>query len=295
MSLNNNQSSVSTERLKLGILMMILTGFFFAALTALAKSLSPAMPLMEIVFFRGLISSLLILPFMIKYSVPLIGNNKVMLFSRGFFGFLALTANFYAVIKLNLSDGVILNNTYIIFVPLLSALLLKERFPLPLYLYVLIGLAGACAIVKPSSAILNSAALIGIASGFLAALAYLSVKKLQDSDHTLTIVFAFTAISALASLIFFYSSFVMPDRAQWILLAGVGITGALGQYTMTKAYAYGPAALIGPYQFSTFLFTLLIGYFCWQEIPDLFSIAGAILIIYAGIKISGLKSVSGEG
>lgn len=274
-----------------GIILMLLTGLFFSIMVALTKQVSQHLPVMEVVFFRGLISALLILPIMIKIGAPLIGSNKKILLCRGFFGFVSLAMGFYAVSKLKLADAVILGNTAAIFVPMLSASLLKEKFSAVLYVYVALGLLGAGLIVKPSGEFFNFPAMIGLGGGLVAALAYVSVKKLQNTESPLTIVFTFASFSALAAVLLYGDTFIVPDFYQCWLLFGVGLTGAIGQFTLTRAYFYGPAALINPYQFSTFLFALLFAFIFWGEIPDWLSLAGSVLIIVSGIKISGLKEI----
>ena len=267
---------------------MILASLFFSFMGALIKYAAKEMPIMEGVFFRSVLSLVLIVPWMAYRKISFFGKNGPVLFLRSLAGFIALCMSFYATAHLTLADASILNQTSVLFVALLSALFLKEKVSTPLLIYIICALVGAVLILKISFSILNFPGLIGLASGFFAAVAYISIRELHKTDSFYTMVFGFSFLSGIGSILFF-PQFVRPDFHQAAALIGLGVTGTVAQLLMTYAYKHAPASIVSPYAFATVIFSALWGAAFWGEIPDIWSFLGALLIIASGVGILKLK------
>lgn len=269
---------------------MILASLFFSFMGALIKYASAGIPVMESVFFRSLVSILLIAPLMLARQVSFFGNNTPMLFLRSLAGFIALSLTVYATAHLTLADASILNQTSVLFVAMLSTFFLKEKVSTPLIVYIICAMVGAVLIVKISPDVLNIPGLVGLTSGFFAAVAYISIRELHKTDSFYTMVFGFSLVSTIGSLPFF-PHFIQPNLFQWGALIGLGVTGTIAQLLMTYAYKQAPASIVSPYTFATVLFSALWGGLFWGEIPDIWSFLGALLIISSGIGIIKLKTI----
>lgn len=277
-----------------GILLMIIAALFFSFMGALVKFATQRLPSSEAVFFRALVSVIIIFPIMLRKRVSFVGNNVPILLLRSAVGFTALCLSFYVTSKIKLADASILNHTSILFVAMLSAVFLKEKVTLNLVIYIVCALIGAVMIVKPQLDVVNIPGLLGLASGFFAAIAYICIKKLHKTDSFFTIVFYFASFSALLSFVLFHHQFILPTGHEWIALIGLGLCGTIAQLLMTYSYKYTDASIVNPYNFTAVLFSATWGGIFWKEILDGWSIMGGVLIIACGIGIMRLKKARGE-
>lgn len=276
-----------------GILLMIAASLFFSMMGALVKEATPRVPFMEAVFFRAFVSLVLLAPFMAVKRIPYFGSSFRLLFVRGASGFTALGLSFYVTSQIPLGNAAILNHTSTLFVALLSVIFLKEKVGAKLIIYILCALLGAGLIVKPDLYGMNTPGLLGLASGFFAAIAYISIKELHKKESFYTMVFNFSLISSAGALLFL-RDFILPSFADMLLLIGVGLCGTIAQLLMTYSYKFTDASIVSPYAFSGVLFSFGWGILFWNEIPDRWSAVGALLIIACGIGIMRIKKSRGE-
>lgn len=265
----------------MGILYIVLAAFFFSLMTFFVK-LSGDVPSMQKVFFRNLIA------FFVSFVSLARSEEKFHvrrdswggLFARCLMGTLGMIANFWAIDRLGLADSNILNKMSPFFAIVMSYFLLKERPNKVEWMSVLIALAGAAFIIKPTAGIASLPALVGLFSGFAAGTAYTYVRKLsKQGERGVVIVFAFSLFSILFTapyLIFSYSPMTLSQLV-FLLLAGVG--GAGGQFSITAAYAHAPAKEISVFDYAQVLFAALWGFLAWGEVPDALSVLGYVIII----------------
>ena len=69
------------------------------------------------------------------------------------------------------------------------------------------------------------------------------------------------------------------------MIVGVAFFGVIAQFAVTKAYAIASPSLIAPFEYTALIWSAILGYLVWNDIPDLYAIAGAFLIIASGIYI----------
>ncbi|OGP08611.1 MAG: hypothetical protein A2048_08970 [Deltaproteobacteria bacterium GWA2_45_12] len=272
-----------------GILLMIIAALFFSVMGALTKHATARLPFMEAVFFRAFVSLVLITPWMLTKKIPFIGKNNKVLLVRSFSGFTALALNFYVLTKITLADTSLLSNTSVPFVALLSIFLLGEAKSTPLFIYIFCGLIGATLIIKPSFHVANVPGLLGLTSGLFAAIAYIGIKKLHQTESFFTIVFYFSFFSSLLAFIMMIPNFIWPTSLEWVSVIGIGLCGTVAQLCMTYSYKFIDASVVSPYSYFGVIFSALWGLLFWKEIPDLLSILGALLIISCGIGIMKMK------
>lgn len=264
-----------------GILYILSAAFFFSLMTFFVK-LSGDVPSMQKVFFRNLIAFFLAFIALAKSEEKfhVKKDSWGSLFLRCLFGTLGMVANFWAIDRLGLADSNILNKMSPFFAIVMSLFILRERPNKVEWTSVLIALAGAAFVIKPTAGIASLPALVGLFSGFAAGTAYTYVRKLsKQGERGPVIVFAFSAFSILFTepyLIFSYHPMTWQQLV-FLLLAGVG--GAGGQFSITAAYAHAPAKEISVFDYSQVLFAALWGFLAWGEIPDYLSVIGYVIII----------------
>ena len=203
-----------------------------------------------------------------------------MLLARAAFGTVGILANFYAVDHLMLSDASMLNKMSPFFAVVASFFILKEKISLKQVLILVGAFLGALFIIKPTlSNMLLIPSVVGLCGGLCAGVAYTCVRKLGlHGERGPVIVFAFSGFSCLVALpfvIFHYSPMEL-NQLLWLLGAGVAATG--GQFSITAAYCNAPAREISVYDYSQVIFSAILGFFLFGDVPDLSSVIGYVLI-----------------
>lgn len=270
-----------TLQKSLGIIYILGAALCFALMNLFVR-LSGDLPLMQKVFFRNLIATA------VSFFVLLKSERKFriqkgslpFLFLRALAGFLGIILNFYAIDHLNISDASILNKLSPFFAIIFSFLLLKERPSLVEIILVLITFGGAMFVVKPTFSWEAVPAFGGMLSGICAGFAYTCVRILgQKGERSDMTVFFFSSFSTLVALPFFIAFYQPMTGIQilYLFLAGLSATG--GQYFITSAYRKAPAKELAVFDYAQVVFAALLGFFFLEQIPDVWSIIGYVVII----------------
>ena len=208
-------------------------------------------------------------------------------FWRGTTGTISLVAYFYAMSELPLATVITLNYTSPIWLTWLSVLLLKERFNPRLLFAIALGFVGVAMLLRPAFASDQAVpGIIGLASGFFAACAYVNVKKLGAAgEPAWRVVFYFSVIGT------FGSALVQPldgpfhpiNAANFWPLLGMGLLATLAQLAMTRAYHSGNTLVVGAFAYSTVIFAAIIGLLFFGEQLPLLAWIGMLVIIASGL------------
>lgn len=264
----------------------LLSAASFAMMAACARVASQQLPQIEVVFFRNFIGLLVLIPFALRQKLTLRSRHPGLHLFRAFAGMSAMYLYFYAIARLPLADAVLLNYTSPLFVSLFAVLWLKERSTFSRRMAGILGLIGMACLFHPSSAIASVAGLAGLLSGLMAGLALTSVKRLSDTEPGLRIVILFALLASLLSAIPMFWQFTLPSGQLWFWLVALGGFGSLGQFCLAHAYRLAPASQVSPMGYSGLLFAAFIGFFAWQETPDVWMIGGTLFIIAAGVLVA---------
>lgn len=268
------------------ILFMLLSALCFAFMGVMVK-LSGDIPLFEKVFYRNLISLVVALGIIIKSKKKFFGKkeNQIYLMSRSLSGLLGVVLYFHAINNLVLADASILNKLSPFFVTLFAFIFLKEKLS-PIQIPALITvIVGSMFIIKPQFSLEVVPAVSGFFSAVFAATAYTILRFLRDKEDYSTIVFYFSLVSVVVMFPIMMMNYKNPTQIQFIYLIGTGVFAAIAQFALTLAYKYAPAGEISIYDYSNIIFSSILGFIFWKEIPDLLSLVGGSLIIFAGIVI----------
>jgi drug/metabolite transporter (DMT)-like permease len=128
-------------------------------------------------------------------------------------------------------------------------------------------------------------AVVTLTGAACTAMAMIFVRKLAQEERTSAIVFWFSVTSTLLGLLTLPFGWVMPDAGTLAMLVAIGLLGGVAQILLTSAYRYADASLIAPFDYVSMVLALLIGWFVFAEAPTGAMLAGAALVILAGILI----------
>ena len=268
---------------KIGILMMIFASLFFALIATLVKTLKD-LPLMEVIFFQSL-PSMLILPILLrKKNISPIGNNLFLLLFRSVLTFGCIIACFYTLRTMTISDAMILRQIGPIFVIIFAIVFLKEKFTYGKAPIIILSFLGTLMIIKPGLRVNLFPAIIGIIGAALGGGAHVIIRNLRLTDNPFVIMNYYSYFTGILSLIIVFLSGeqFIANSSDYYLLFILGLIAFFAQYFLTLAYRNAEASSISLYAYLQIIFCTILGILLFHEIPDLFSIIGALLVILAG-------------
>lgn len=272
-----------------GIICIILSAFCFALMNCCVR-LAGDLPSIQKSFFRNLVAALFALILLMKdiragKNVSINRRQLPFLLLRSIFGTIGILCNFYAVDHLVLSDASMLNKMSPFFAILCSYFVLKEKITPVQGGAVLFAFIGALFIIKPTLSNMDLfPSIIGLLGGFGAGTAYTMVRKLgQTGINKTVIVLFFSSFSCLVTLPFLIFDYHSMNGLQIAALIGAGLAAAGGQFSVTNAYCFAPAREISVYDYTQVIFSALLGFFLFGQVPDLLSLVGYVLICGTGI------------
>jgi len=267
-------------------LWMLVSGFLFACMGVLVKLSAVYFSSIELVFYRSMIGFLIICVIVSVRHLPLSTLYWKNHCWRGLSGLGSVLMFFYCITQLPLATAVTFNYTSPLFLTLLTTMILKDHFQWLLAVAVVLGFAGVVLLLRPSLQEDQwSGGLIGLASGFFAAIAYLNIRHLGNlGEPDWRVVFYFTLISTIITSIWMlFNTFHPITPVNFLLLLGIGITATLAQLALTRAYHTGKILVVGALAYSTVVFASLWGILIWGELLSLTSWLGIGLIVAGGL------------
>lgn len=272
-----------------GIICIILSAFCFALMSCCVR-LAGDLPSIQKSFFRNLVAALFALILLMKdiragKDISINRRQLPFLLLRSMFGTIGILCNFYAVDHLVLSDASMLNKMSPFFAILCSYFVLKETITPVQGGAVLFAFIGALFIIKPTLSNMDLfPSMIGLFGGLGAGTAYTMVRRLgQTGINKTVIVLFFSSFSCLVTLPFLIFDYHSMSGLQIAALIGAGLAAAGGQFSVTNAYCFAPAREISVYDYTQVIFSALLGFFLFGQVPDLLSLVGYVLICGTGI------------
>lgn len=264
-----------------GIVFIIFSAFFFALMNVFVR-MAGDIPSIQKSFFRNLVAFLFALAIIMKnkdgFSIQ--KKNLPYFLLRSIFGTMGIFCNFYAVDHLVLADASMLNKMSPFFAVIFSIFILKEKVKPAQAFAIITAFLGSLFIMKPTIAGMDiSSALIGLLGGACAGIAYTFVRFLgQRGEKGSFIVLFFSAFSCAVVIPYLIVAYTPMSLTQlgFLLLAGAAAAG--GQFSITAAYCHAPAREISVYDYSQVIFSTLLGFFFFGQIPDGYSFLGYAII-----------------
>lgn len=274
-----------------GAFFIVASEFSFALSAAIIKFTSASLPNESIVFFRNFFGLAILIPLMLRADSNILKTDRLHLhLLRSGFGMGAMYCFFYALGQISLGDSMLIKSTIPLIIPFMSAIWLQEKVSYPIIIAGAIGFTGVFLILEPNGDT-NLASLVALASSFLAAMAFVTVRKLSATEPTLRIVSYFAIFGLTISSIPMMLHWQTPTVSQYIMLMGVGLTTTIGQLLLTRGYQNAPAASVGIFTYTSVPFGTFLGWLVWNELLDINSLFGAILIVLAGVVVLRTKAV----
>lgn len=280
-----------------GITLKVISVAIFVAMSTCIK-LAGDVPAGQIVFYRSFFAIFPILLFLAAQGElrgAFATKRPLNHVARGLVGVTAMAASFFALTRLPLPEAITLNYAQPLLVVVFSALFLGEVVRVHRWTAVAVGLIGVVIVSWPKLTLFTSGTGLGdqealgvvaaILGAAMSAVAMLLVRNLVHTERTSTIVlwFSLTAsVIALFSLPFGWPSLTWEQT--WLLVAS-GFAGGIAQLFMTEAYRHAEASTVAPFEYTSLILGILVGYFVFGDLPTLHTLVGGVIVIGAGLSI----------
>jgi drug/metabolite transporter (DMT)-like permease len=259
---------------------------------------SGQLPAGQLVFFRSFFAILPVLVYLAyrrELRTAVYTKRPMGHVLRGVIGVSSMGLAFSALTRLPLPEAITLNYAQPLFVVIFSALFLGEVVRIYRWSAVTIGLIGVLIVSWPKLSLLSAGSQIGneelagvfaaLLSAALSAAAMLQVRSLVHTEKSASIVIWFSLTASAIALLTIPFGWQPIDAWQAFLLVSAGICGGVAQIFMTEAYRHAEASTVAPFEYTSILLAIVIGYFAFGEHPTIHIIVGGAIVIGAGIFI----------
>lgn len=275
------------DKVRKASIFMLLSAFSFSIMQIAVKYTAQTIPVAELVFMRNFVMLLVAGAITIKNKKPLYKDKKnlPLILGRGIFGMLGVFLYFQATKYLPSAEASVLQKSSPFFVAIFAYITMKEPMSKADIISMIVAFTGVLFVTKPSASGFNNYAIIALLSGVFAAMAYTCIGMLKGKEESHTIMLSFAIVTCICMIPLMIGDFKVPNLKEIIGLAIVGICGMLGQWFLTFAYMMAPAGKVSIFNYTTVIFTSILGYFIFGDKIDLFSGIG-ILLIFIGAYVA---------
>lgn len=280
-----------------GIMLKIVSVAVFVAMSSCIKA-AGTVPAGQIVFFRSFFAIFPIVVFLAfqgKLGTAFSTKRPLNHIARGVVGVCAMGLGFFALIRLPLPEAIALNYAQPLLVVVFSSIFLGEAIRVYRWSAVAVGLVGVLVISWPELTLLGSGAALGdqevlgviaaLVAAAISAVAMLLVRNLVQSEPTATIVLWFSVTASLLALLSLPFGWQALTPAQAGLLIAAGFCGGLAQILMTAAYRHAEASVVAPFEYTSMLLGIVVGYLAFGDVPTVYMLIGGVIVVAAGIFI----------
>ncbi len=280
----------------------------------LVKTLGETLHPFEISLFRGLVALAVILPIFARtggISAGMKTQIPLLQMTRGVVGSLAMFLGFYAIVALPLADAQAISFSRNLFLVPLAAFILAEGVGPRRAFAAAVGFVGVLIMLRPgmgsgmvqaggeaAGMVLSLGAAAALGHAFLVALATVLVNIASRYDGPVTLMFYTNIVSVMLIAIPTIFVWQTPNITELAMLVAMGVLATASHNCFIRAFAMGEASVIAPVDYSRLIFAALAGWLVFANVPDIYTIIGASIIVASSFYIvrreAGLQKGEGE-
>jgi drug/metabolite transporter (DMT)-like permease len=270
----------------LPILLMIGAIFCFASMDATAKYLmreiGPAQTIWARYTVQAILVTVLILP-----KINIYGKTKYpkLQFLRSVALMMATTLFFFAFSKLGLAEASAIFNISPVLITLGAFLFLREQIGPRRVIGIVVSLLGALIIIRPGSGVFTVYALLPLGAAIFYSTYSLATRFVGTNESPWTSLFYSAIFGAICYSIYIVFHWNPMSSNALLLTIIIGLFGTAGHICLIRALTLGEASLVAPFIYTNLLFTTIWGLVLFGNFPDFWTIAGALIIVAAGVYV----------
>jgi drug/metabolite transporter (DMT)-like permease len=269
-----------------GIGYMLVAVFLFALNSAVGKWLVEKYPIGEFMLIRSALTLLVLSPFIWHAGRAAFANapKPALQVVRVVLSSLEVAMFFWAVSYLPLADTPTFYLAGPIYVTALSVLLLRERVGWRRWTAVLVGFIGVVIALRPSSSSFTLPALIALSGSMIYALLMITTRALRETNDTMLMTTYFVGAVAFGAVAAPFG-WVVPEALDLVFFAGSAVATVVAQLSGIRSLKLASASVVVPYQYTLILWSVLFGWLMFAELPDSYTVVGAVIIVAAGLYV----------
>lgn len=281
------QGQAKPNEVTSGILTMCAGVAFLVLNDAIAKVLTDRYDAMQIIFVRNLIA----VPLIAAVAVMLRGPGALRTYHlrlhavRGALMMLGAYLYFTSLTYLPLAEATALIFAAPIFITALSVPLLGEAVGWRRWSAVLLGFAGVLIVVQPGGSTFQPASLLPVATALLYSIFMITARWLHQGESMWTMMLYVVLFPLIYTAPFALLVWVPVGLEDVPFFVAIAICGSLGITFIGQAFRMAPAAVVAPFDYTALLWATLLGWLIWDEIPVMWTVVGALVIMVSGIII----------
>lgn len=278
-----------------GIALRLLAMLAMSLMFVLVKFIDESgIHLLESLFWR----QALVLPFLLFWIWKFAGFHTLKTKRLGsharrmVMGLTGMSCNFLAMILLPMAEATTINLSVPIFAVVFAAILLGERAGWLRWSAVTLGFIGVVIVLDPGTIFASGldarhglGTVIAITGAIITATISIALRDLGRTENASTIVFYFSLMSMIPLGLALPFVITPHSAEQWLMLAGLGFSGAVVQMTLTASLRLAPVSVVLPMDYSALLWAIALGWYVFGTIPAETTWFGAPLIVASGLFI----------
>ena len=276
---------------KLAISLIIISVFFGTVMLSFLKIAQEDVNVYVAGFFRFFLGLVIILPYIIKKKDAVLKTTHLKQhFLRAILGLPAMLLYFSALVLLPIEKLTAISFVVPLIVTILAVFFLGEKIYIYRTLALLLGFSGMLVIIRPGFVDISIGVYMVLFSALLWSINIIITKKISKDDSAITILAYQSIFMSLLSFFIVLFFWEMPSLKTFIYLILAAMCGTVLHLTLNHAFKLVDVSMTQPYSFLNLVFASIIGYFVFDEIPDLYTWIGA-LIIFTGVLIISYREI----
>ena len=267
---------------------MMLAGIAgFAIMDATIKWLTADYPVPQVVALRSWFGlPILIMLALREGGLPALGTKRPMVHIGRYLLVLLLSLSFFWVLSMmKLVDAIAIAFAAPIIITALSVPLLKEAVGPRRWVAIAIGFCGVLIMLRPGMGVFQWASIAALGSAVVYALLMITTRAFKSTESTASLMLYPQLGMSLTGLLMVNYFWVTPTMFDLALFAFAGFFGSIGVMCLTQAFRLAPAAAIAAFEYTALVWATLLGYLVWGELPDRYTLVGALVVIASGLYI----------
>ena len=253
----------------------------------IAKYLSSEISFFQITWARYFFTVFWTLPlmfFFFRKNLKWSENPKLQILR----GVTLLSANicfFYSISIISMAKALTLAFIAPLVTTALSTIILGEKVGIKRWSAVIVGFLGSLIVIRPGLIEFNLATFAALGTGFFYGVYLIITRKLHTVDNPLLTLLITGVVGAIISSLFVPIIWVNLSQSQWLWLALMGIFACLGHLLLIYSLRYADASKLAPFGYFEIVTTIILGYYFFQDFPDIWTFTGLFIIILSGIYV----------
>ena len=265
-----------------GMALVLFATFCGAAMQAITRGLAGELHPFELVFFRFFFGFLVLAPVLSRHGLKPLATRRPGLHAlRGVMQVVTMMMVFMGLSMTELATVAALQFSAPLFSTVLALAFLGEVVRARRMTALGVGFAGMLVIVRPGFGAVEPGVVLILISALFFAFIIILIKVMARTETSLTMTLHVSLLSLSVALVAMLPFWRMPSLDQWPWLVGLGIVGSLSNLSFTQALKEAELTAVLPFEFTKLIFSALIGYWAFAEIPDAWTWVGGAMIFLA--------------